>query len=118
MGNSAPPPQQQQRSQIMVPRPQTHRSEPYPQTAPAQRPPPEGMNGPFEGYVKRNSVKSKNGPGPAFGFIECEETQLIYGRDVFLHERQAAGLEIGMRVRFFVGLNQRGMPQAHEVNVI
>jgi hypothetical protein len=70
--------------------------------------------GPFEGTVK--SIKSaEEGSGHAHGFVDCHETQQIYGRDVFLHSEQANQLEVGMSVRFEVMLNNRGMPQAHNL---
>jgi len=50
-----------------------------------------------------------------FGFIACEATFALYQRDVFLHQKQAAGVDVGDRVRFAVELNGRGQPQARQV---
>jgi len=66
--------------------------------------------GPYDGVVK--SIKSSD---PAHGFVTCEDTQQIYGRDVFLHSQQVSELEVGSRVQFEVMLNARGMPQAHNL---
>mmetsp|Transcript_69154 Transcript_69154/g.213872 ORF Transcript_69154/g.213872 Transcript_69154/m.213872 type:complete len:130 (-) Transcript_69154:104-493(-) len=76
--------------------------------------PASSGSGPFEGIVKSIAPK---GPGNehTYGFVECDETRKIYGRDVFLHSNQASELEVGARVRFEVGLNPRGMPQAHNI---
>jgi len=97
------------------------RSDPYAATAmQALVPGPTGLpdhvqrSGPFEGLVKSVAPKSATCPH-AYGFVTCQETQEIYGRDVFLHSNQVAELEQGARVRFEVALNQRGMPQAHNV---
>jgi len=52
-----------------------------------------------------------------FGFIECEETMALYARDVFLHQRQAieSGLKQGMACQFEVEVNNKGQPQARNV---
>lgn len=72
-------------------------------------------NGPFEGVVKNIAPKGAAGGDHTYGFVDCEETRKIYGRDVFLHSNQATELEVGVRVGFEVVLNQRGMPQAHNL---
>jgi len=74
--------------------------------------------GQFEGTVKSIAAKGASGAAGGdhtYGFVECEETRKIYGRDVFLHSNQASELEVGVRVSFDVSLNQRGMPQAHNL---
>lgn len=75
---------------------------------------PQG-SGPFEGVVKSIAPKGGSGGEHTYGFVECEETRKLYGRDVFLHSNQAMELEVGVRVSFEVGLNPRGMPQAHNI---
>jgi len=52
-----------------------------------------------------------------FGFIECDETMALYARDVFLHQRQAmeAGVKEGMACHFEVDINNKGQPQARNV---
>eukprot|EP00415_Alexandrium_ostenfeldii_P002121 UN2121 len=82
---------------------------------PMQALPPQNSNGPFDGVVKSIAPKGGKGGDHTYGFVECEETRNIYGRDAFLHSNQATELEVGVRVRFEVGLNQRGMPQAHNI---
>lgn len=93
------------------------RFEPYGATmsAPAAQALPQNASGPFEGTVKSIAAKGGAGGDHTYGFVECDETRAIYGRDVFLHSNQATELEVGARVRFEVGLNQRGMPQAHNI---
>jgi len=106
--------QQQQQQQ------QQQRYEPYGAAANQQAmmanhaPTPTGP-GPFEGIVKCIAAKGSAGGDHTYGFVECEETRKIYGRDVFLHSNQATELEVGARVNFDVSLNQRGMPQAHNL---
>jgi len=89
------------------------RYEPYSTTMPVA---PNTMAGPFQGMVK--SICSQSGSERAYGFIECDDTQAVYGRDVFLHSQQLADLQVGSRVSFTVQLNGRGMPQAHNVEQI
>lgn len=65
------------------------------------------------------SVKSFN-MGEGFGFIRCDELFKKYQADVFLHKSQVEK-HLGSRamqgdeVRFLVGLNQAGKPQARNV---
>jgi len=94
--------------------PGRHRFDPYGAPGVAA----QSSAGPFEGIVKRIADKSQNPSGHAYGFVECEDTNRIYGRDVFLHDKQASELSVGARVRFEVALNARGMPQAHNLEVI
>mmetsp|Transcript_59357 Transcript_59357/g.109759 ORF Transcript_59357/g.109759 Transcript_59357/m.109759 type:complete len:533 (+) Transcript_59357:105-1703(+) len=79
--------------------------------------------GPYFGRVK--SYNSKKG----YGFIECPAARAVYGRDVFIHKAQMGellGRFVGpgtrldpkclhMHVRFSVGSNREGMPQARDV---
>jgi len=62
---------------------------------------------------KVNTYNQENG----FGFIKCDATHSHYNRDVFLHaqQKQEAGVEAGDMVSFVVQENQRGEPQAREV---
>mmetsp|Transcript_46447 Transcript_46447/g.108148 ORF Transcript_46447/g.108148 Transcript_46447/m.108148 type:complete len:508 (-) Transcript_46447:115-1638(-) len=79
--------------------------------------------GPYFGKVK--SYNSKKG----YGFIDCPAARAVYGRDVFIHKAQMGellGRFVGpgtrldpkclhMHVRFSVGSNREGMPQARDV---
>eukprot|EP00403_Amphidinium_massartii_P008739 CAMPEP_0178417430 /NCGR_PEP_ID=MMETSP0689_2-20121128/24569_1 /TAXON_ID=160604 /ORGANISM="Amphidinium massartii, Strain CS-259" /LENGTH=601 /DNA_ID=CAMNT_0020038793 /DNA_START=85 /DNA_END=1890 /DNA_ORIENTATION=+ len=79
--------------------------------------------GPYLGTVK--SYNSKKG----YGFIDCPAARAVYGRDVFIHKAQMGellGRFVGpgtrldpkclhMHVRFSVGSNREGMPQARDV---
>jgi len=67
--------------------------------------------------VKGITLAGANGDH-SYGFVDCDETKQIYGRDIFLHSSQANELEVGQKVRFDVSLNQRGMPQAHNLMVV
>jgi cold shock CspA family protein len=72
--------------------------------------------GPFEGIVK-TIKRAEEGHAHTHGFVDCSATNQIYGRDVFLHSQQAQELQVGNRVRFEVMVNQKGMPQAHNLVV-
>jgi len=67
--------------------------------------------GKFQGRIK--SINSEKG----FGFIECQETQHQYNRDVFLHKAQlqSGDLRTGSWVQFSCEVNKQGMPQARDV---
>lgn len=64
-------------------------------------------------------IKSFN-EGKGFGFIQCMETEDAFGCDVFLHKKEntTAGEDVGKEVQFSVVLNQKGQPQAADVQVI
>lgn len=85
------------------------KSGPYPAA------PSGGDGATYDGVVKTVNKADASSGGKPFGFIECAETAQIYGRDVFLHSQQAQELEVGQAVRFEVMLNNRGMPQAHNL---
>lgn len=50
-----------------------------------------------------------------YGFISCQDTSRIYDCDVFLHQHQASGFQEGQHVRFVVVCNDKGQPQARDV---
>lgn len=54
-----------------------------------------------------------------FGFIDCQDTLRMFGRDVFVHRNQIAesGLHIGQDVLFEVELNESGQPQARRLQL-
>jgi len=68
-------------------------------------------------YVGR--IKSY-APQQGYGFIECEETWVLYNADVFLHKNQVEGgnlkkANLGDTVQFCVERNKAGRPQARNV---
>jgi cold shock CspA family protein len=69
-------------------------------------------DGLFNGFVK--SFNHEQG----YGFINCDETWHLYHSDVFLHQNEASGLEVGSQVSFRVHLNGRGQPQANSVSAV
>lgn len=52
-----------------------------------------------------------------FGFIDCQDTLQMFGRDVFVHNNQMAesGLVVGQAVLFEVELSKAGQPQARRL---
>eukprot|EP00441_Pelagodinium_beii_P040982 CAMPEP_0197630306 /NCGR_PEP_ID=MMETSP1338-20131121/7836_1 /TAXON_ID=43686 ORGANISM="Pelagodinium beii, Strain RCC1491" /NCGR_SAMPLE_ID=MMETSP1338 /ASSEMBLY_ACC=CAM_ASM_000754 /LENGTH=917 /DNA_ID=CAMNT_0043201497 /DNA_START=55 /DNA_END=2808 /DNA_ORIENTATION=+ len=67
---------------------------------------PQQDQGHYEGVVKHfNSAKG-------FGWIRCPETYQIYGGDVFLRQDQLGNFSIGDSVMFSIIINDRGQPQA------
>jgi len=67
-------------------------------------------DGLFNGFVK--SYNQEQG----YGFIHSDETWQLYHADVFLHQNEANGLEVGSQVSFQVHFNGRGKPQANSVS--
>lgn len=61
-------------------------------------------------------IKSYN-ESKGYGFIACEETERLYGRDVFLNKEEVTkhAVAVGENLVFKVILNQKGMPQAEVV---
>lgn len=71
-----------------------------------------GLTGPFLGRVKSNN------PQQGYGFITCEQTQVLYNADVFLTRIEGHGLHPGQEVYFQVQLSNQGKPQAANVSVV
>jgi len=69
-------------------------------------------DGLFSGFLK--SFNQEQG----YGFICCDETRQLYHADVFLHQNEALGLEVGSQISFRVHLNGRGQPQANSVSAV
>jgi len=66
----------------------------------------------FVGRVKKYDATA------GFGFLDCAETQRIFGRDVFLHKNQAAEAgnpRAGQFVKFCVEVSSKGQPQARKL---
>jgi cold shock CspA family protein len=52
-----------------------------------------------------------------YGFIECEGTKSIYKADVYIHKNQVpVPWRVGQYVEFAVSANNKGQPQASDVN--
>lgn len=49
-----------------------------------------------------------------YAFISCPESRVVYGRDIFLHEKHvgAGRLIVGQQIKFKVILNTRRQPYA------
>lgn len=62
----------------------------------------------YVGQLKSFSATS------GYGFIGCPETFAVYGRDVFVHQNQTAGIVMGDHVEFGL-IVKNGQPQAHDV---
>jgi len=66
----------------------------------------------FVGRVKKYDSTA------GFGFLDCAETLRLFGRDVFLHKKQAGEAgnpRAGEFVKFFVEVNSKGQPQARNL---
>jgi cold shock CspA family protein len=57
-----------------------------------------------------------------FGFIQCEESHSIYGRDVFIHKQNTSAvfgqLMKGQQVRFTFNVDEKGHPRASKVYLV
>jgi len=72
---------------------------------------PDLINKEYEGSLK--SLSERHG----YGFIACEETHRIFGRDVYLgKELVPEDLKVLDRLKFKVALSAKGHPQAQEVS--
>ena len=49
-----------------------------------------------------------------YGFIDCEETKLKYGRDVYVNGKGLNDLRIGEQCSFTISLNQKQEPQVRK----
>jgi len=65
----------------------------------------------YVGQLKSFSATS------GYGFIGCPETFAVYGRDVFVHQNQTAGIVMGDHVEFGLTV-KNGQPQAHDVKKV
>lgn len=81
----------------------------WPPAAPQPTATPPGH---YTGRIK--SYNSEKG----FGFIECQATQMLYNRDVFLHKAQIGDMQPGQWVMFSCEINKTGMPQAKDVRIV
>lgn len=60
-------------------------------------------------------IKSFNAAS-GFGFVACDETTLMFGRDVFLHQSNLGGFNIGDTVLFKVSVDvEKASPQARDL---
>jgi cold shock CspA family protein len=64
----------------------------------------------FTGYVKSFSKES------GFGFVACDDTHRIFGRDVFLHQSSLGDFKIGDAIVFRLEIDpQKGTPRAKDL---
>lgn len=67
----------------------------------------------YQGLLKTFSAKS------GYGFILCEETRKLYGRDVYVHQAKLPqSVCCGTELQFTVRNNAKGQPQAHDVSLV
>lgn len=71
----------------------------------------EATHAPIPGKRYAGKIKSFNTTN-GFGFIQCQETEELYGRDVFFNHAIEGGVEAGAAVSFELLLNSDGQPQA------
>eukprot|EP01062_Namystynia_karyoxenos_P001465 TRINITY_DN104_c1_g1_i1.p1 TRINITY_DN104_c1_g1~~TRINITY_DN104_c1_g1_i1.p1 ORF type:complete len:236 (+),score=29.22 TRINITY_DN104_c1_g1_i1:90-710(+) len=74
--------------------------------APAEAAVPDGK-APKATQQYSGTVKSFN-TSTGFGFIECEELMSLYGKDVFVHRKEARGLRPGDYVVFEASVDETG----------
>mmetsp|Transcript_44351 Transcript_44351/g.77911 ORF Transcript_44351/g.77911 Transcript_44351/m.77911 type:complete len:373 (+) Transcript_44351:126-1244(+) len=55
-------------------------------------------------------------PDKHFGFIQCNETSTLYQKDVFVSDKEIGNFQVGDTISFRVVLNQRGHPQARDLD--
>jgi len=70
------------------------------------------QNGLFSGTVKNFNHEQ------GYGFIQCDETFPLFLSDVFLHQNEADGLQVGSQVSFRIHFNGNGQPQANSVSAV
>lgn len=66
----------------------------------------------YTGRIKRFYELSGGG---GYGFVECNEAKMKWGRDVYIHVNQMKGFQIGDSVSFLIIRNAKGEPQARNV---
>lgn len=62
-------------------------------------------------------VKSFN-TSTGFGFISCDDTYAVFGRDVFLFANQRNGSDVGDQVSFTIEMSSRGFPRAKDIELM
>jgi cold shock CspA family protein len=70
------------------------------------------QNGLFTGNVKNFNHEQ------GYGFIQCDETFPLFLSDIFLHQNEADGLQVGSQVSFRIHFNGNGQPQANSVSAV
>lgn len=71
-----------------------------------------GLNDRYHGRIKKYTEMDSGG---GYGFIDCDETKIRFGRDVYIHAKQMQGLRVGDYVVFSITKNSKGEPQARAV---
>lgn len=62
----------------------------------------------------KGTIKSFN-TEKGFGFVDCEELNMVFGNDVFVHGKQIGEFTPGTAVSFAVVLNKDNRPQAYDI---
>eukprot|EP00930_Biecheleria_cincta_P062903 TRINITY_DN48344_c0_g1_i1.p1 TRINITY_DN48344_c0_g1~~TRINITY_DN48344_c0_g1_i1.p1 ORF type:complete len:391 (+),score=61.58 TRINITY_DN48344_c0_g1_i1:63-1175(+) len=72
-----------------------------------------GSGGSFTGIVKSFNVEK------GWGFIACDETMQIYGKDMFLHKNALGDYvpSVGEQIQFTATVGQNGQPQAGSISI-
>eukprot|EP00930_Biecheleria_cincta_P033448 TRINITY_DN2317_c0_g1_i1.p1 TRINITY_DN2317_c0_g1~~TRINITY_DN2317_c0_g1_i1.p1 ORF type:complete len:668 (-),score=144.59 TRINITY_DN2317_c0_g1_i1:8-2011(-) len=73
----------------------------------------EGAGSQDGSYALRGTFRMPKG-GKDFGFIDCDEIKEFFGRDVFVKQELASGLQDADMVSFNCFLNREGLPAAEE----
>mmetsp|Transcript_40270 Transcript_40270/g.110820 ORF Transcript_40270/g.110820 Transcript_40270/m.110820 type:complete len:527 (-) Transcript_40270:5-1585(-) len=68
-----------------------------------------GVTSRFVGTIKKFDTAK------GFGFIDCPELHAQFGRDVWVIDKQLNGFDVGAQVSFAATLNDKGQPQAQEL---
>jgi len=62
--------------------------------------------------ARKNGHISAFYPEKNFGFVKCDETFPLYGKDLWVHGEQISTFSVGDSVSFTLVLNKEGKPQA------
>lgn len=68
-----------------------------------------------EDWTRYNGVMKSFSPEKHYGFIESAEAFAVYGKDIFLSDKEIADFSVGCAVSFRVVQNAQGKPQAREL---
>mmetsp|Transcript_35348 Transcript_35348/g.75335 ORF Transcript_35348/g.75335 Transcript_35348/m.75335 type:complete len:367 (-) Transcript_35348:40-1140(-) len=68
-----------------------------------------------QGGQRFSGIISAYTPAKNYGFIKCEETFNLYGKDVFLSSQEIGPFAVGSSVTFRVVENMLGKPQARDL---
>mmetsp|Transcript_77877 Transcript_77877/g.216358 ORF Transcript_77877/g.216358 Transcript_77877/m.216358 type:complete len:333 (+) Transcript_77877:109-1107(+) len=92
--------------------PMAQQAQPAPGVVLTQSQEDQGGERRYSGRIKKMfDLPGNNG----YGFIECPETKMRYGYDVYIHQKQFRGCSMGDEVSFTIVRNAKGEPQARNV---